>query len=144
MIEISNHGPLITSTNYWGSEHELHGKALVSVNAGAIRILLPRTMRPVLNDWRKCEYAIVSRGPWTDEREENGIEILLEDHGDNPYAMHFGPQSFISGLPSEPPVGQEWVLTVWDQKKHKPHKAMERPCKWRAVEKIPCLKKWSA
>jgi len=64
MIRIDNHGPLITATDYWESEVAAAGKMIVSPNAGAIRVLIPRQLRPVLNDLRAAKYAILSRGPW--------------------------------------------------------------------------------
>jgi hypothetical protein len=69
------------------------------------------------------------------------VEILWEDGSDSPFALHLTPESFDS-LPAEPEAGREWIISVWDLKKNKPHKAVERACHWRRVPMIPWLKPW--
>lgn len=140
-IAIQNHGPLVTGTNYWGSEIERAGKLYVSPNAGAIRVLLPRSQFAAVNELRTAKYAIYSVGPWPEERLPVGSEILWEDGTDNPYCWHLSPESFAM-LPAKPGAGQEWVVSVWVLKKDMPHKAIERPCRWRRVAKIPCMEEW--
>ncbi len=139
MIAIENHGPLILSTNYWQSEQAIAGKLFVSVNAGAIRVLLPSSMRGLLTELRTAKYAVLSRGPWPEVGAVDGIEILWEDGTDSPYCWHLTPASF-DALPAEPPEGRGWVIALWLEKKGKPNKAMERPCHWRRVPQIPYLK----
>lgn len=51
-IRVTNHGPLLLSSNYWKSELAAAGKLFVSVNAGAIRILLPPQLYGDLADMR--------------------------------------------------------------------------------------------
>ena len=139
-IFTQNHGPLIVSSTYLGSEYEQSGKLLCSVNAGAVRILVPRHNRHVLNQWRSAKYAILSRGPWPEMGLAEAVEILWEDGSDNPYCLHLSPESFDPALPGEPPAGQGWIVTAWDCKKGKPHRALEKPCHWRRVPRIPYLK----
>ena len=158
MIQISNHGPLITATNYWESDLARAGKVFVSVNAGAIRVLLPPQLYGALTDMRGAPECVLSRGPWTvdlaSEQAQSmnlprsvetavleGIEIMWDDELDTPYALHLTPASF-DLLPGEPEPGREWVLTVWTAKDGKPHKAMERKCHWRRVDQIPSLAPW--
>lgn len=141
LIEISNHGPLITSTNYWDSELARAGKLFVSVNAGAIRVLLPPAAYDWLSDMRMGRECVLSRGPWPEQRIDEGIEIMWDDGSDSPFALHLTPNSF-DLLPAEPELGREWVLSVWTAKDGKPHKAMDRKCHWRRVERIPCLLSW--
>ena len=143
MIQITNHGPLITSTNYWDSELASAGKLYVSVNAGAIRVLLPPRLYGGLADMRAAPECVLSRGPWPERHEQEGIEIMWDDGSDSPYALHLAPASF-DLLPAEPDAGREWLLTVWTAKDGKPHKSLERKCHWRRVPRIPWLKPWSA
>lgn len=139
MIVTDNHGPLIVSSTFWGSEYEQAGKLFVSVNAGAIRVMVPAGLREAINEWRGAKYAILSRGPWPAQGLQEAVEILWEDGSDNPYALHLSPESF-DLLPAEPPTGRDWIISAWDLKKGKPHKALERACHWRRVPKIPWLK----
>jgi hypothetical protein len=143
LIQVSNHGPLITSTDYFSSELAQRGLVFCSVNAGAIRILLPRERWPDLNDMRQSKYCVLSRGPWPGERKPEAIEIMFEDHSGSPYALHLTPESF-DMLPAEPPPGREWICTAWIEKDGAPHKSLERICHWRRVDKIPCMRAWTA
>jgi hypothetical protein len=149
MIQISNHGPLIIQTNFWDSELAQAGKLWVSVNGGAIRVLLPPQLYGALADMRQAKECVLSRGPWDPRRTAGlhdpleGIEIMWDDGSDAPYALHLTPASF-DMLPAEPDAGREWVLTVWTAKDGKPHKSLERICHWRRVISIPWLKPWSA
>jgi len=138
-IVTDNRGKLIVSSTYWGSEYEKAGKVFVSVNAGAIRVMVPTTMHKAVDDWRAAKYAILSRGPWPEQSLPEAVEILWEDGSDNPYALHLPRESF-DHLPSEPPAGRDWLITVWQLKEGKPHKALERTCYWRRVERLPWLK----
>lgn len=141
-LRIQNHGPLIVASSYWDSDLAAAGKIYCSVNAGAIRLLIPESQRQVIAELRKCAYVILSRGPWPAQRRTEAVELLFEDDTDSPYALQLSPESF-DLLPAEPSPGQEWVLSAWDQKRGRPHKAVERRCLWRRAPKIPWLKPWS-
>ena len=142
MIEIINHGAIILRSNYWESPLAERGLLFCSVNAGAIRVLMPAVRYGDLNDMRAAQYCVLSRGPWPAEKKQDGIEIMWEDGSDSPYALHLTPESF-DLLPAEPEAGREWVLTVYVAKDGIPHKALERRCHWRRVDRIPCLEPWS-
>jgi hypothetical protein len=136
-IQIENHGPLITSTTYWESEYASEGKVIVSPNAGSIRCLLPPAMYPVIGELRQAEYAVVSVGPW---RGMPAVEILWEDHTESPHAWHLTADSCLM-IPGDPGP-QQWTIACWVHKRGQPHKSLERPCHWRRVNKLPCLKPW--
>jgi len=141
-IEIHNHGPLILASNYWESDCERTGKIFLSPNAGAVRLLWPRSLRQAIEDMRAAQYAVCSLGPWPEQRLDQAVEILWEDGSDSPYSVHLSPAS-CGALPGEPAAGREWVISVWDLKKNRPHKALERICHWRRVPAIPWLKPWA-
>jgi hypothetical protein len=140
-IEIINHGQLITSTNYWELAMEAAGKFYISCNAGAIRVLVPRVHRRIIEDMRTAKYCVVSRGPWPDRRLAEAVEILWDDLSDQSFALHVSPESF-DFLPAAPAAGQEWICSAWVVKKGRPHKAVERLCHWRRVPRIPWLTRW--
>lgn len=48
ILELHNHGPLILGTNYWQTDQAAAGKFFCSVNAGAIRLLVPAVRRAAL------------------------------------------------------------------------------------------------
>ncbi len=140
-VRIENHGPLITATNYWESDLARDKKILCSLNAGAVRILLPPVYRPAINDMRAADEVILSRGPWPAMGVAEAVEILFDDCTAEPYVLHLNAASF-DALPGEPPAGREWIITVWDQKKGRPHKCLERPLHWRRVPEIPWMRPW--
>ncbi len=141
IIEIQNHGPLIERTNYYESALSAAGKIYVSINAGAIRVLLPPSKFRDLTQMRQSKYCILSRGPWPEMGLAEAVEIMYEDHSDAPYALHLSPESF-DMLPAMPEAGREWVLYVYSLKMGDLHKSLERKCYWRRVEKIPCMEEW--
>lgn len=141
IITISNHGPLIVASNYWGGELDRAGKLYVSVNAGCIRILVPRSCRNMIEECRSSKYAVLSRGPWPDIRCPEAVEIMFEDGSDMPFSLHLSPESF-DAIPGEPEPGREWTVAMYDSKKGRPHKCLERRCYWRRVPSLPCLKPW--
>jgi hypothetical protein len=141
MITVSNDGQLITSTNYWSTVYAREGKVFCSINAGAIRILLPPSRWNDLSDMSRSQYCILSRGPWPQEKQAEGIEIMFEDFSDSAYALHLTPKSF-NLLPANPERGREWTLAVYVEKDGKPHKSLERVCHWRRVPFIPFMKPW--
>jgi hypothetical protein len=137
-IVTTNDGPLIISSTYWGSDYDQAGKVFASVNAGTIRILLPRTMHQLALECQGAEYAILSRGPWWEKRLDDAIEIVWEDHSDSPYALHLSPSSF-DQMPVEPPAGRQWRIAVWELVAGQPRRACEHPCHYRRVPHLPWL-----
>ena len=143
MIVIENHGSLITSTNYWQSDLARAGKLFVSPNAGVIRVLVPPQYRDMIEAARGSEYAVVSVGPWPvgELTIEKALQILWEDRTPNPYLCIVLPEACLT-FPAEPLPGEAWVISVWDEKKGRPHKAVERRCHYRSVDELPCLLPW--
>ena len=139
IITVTNHGPLILATSYWDSEVEAAGKLWCSCNAGAIRVLVPRSRRSIIPECRTAEYAVLSRGPWPEMRQPDAVEIMWEDGSDSPFALYLAPESF-DLLPAEPPPDREWIVSLWDDRKGEPHKALERRCYWRRVPGIPWMR----
>lgn len=140
MIQIENHGPLLISTNFWGSAEEQAGRYIVSPNAGAIRLLLPRSLEAALKEMGTGREVLISRGPWPEMRLDSATEILFDDATDDPFALHCSLESWLT-LPAADDVGKEWIFTVWTvPRRGRPHKALERPCWYRLVPKIPWLK----
>ncbi len=41
LVSITNDGPGVLETTYWSTEHARKGLLWVSVNAGAVRVLVP-------------------------------------------------------------------------------------------------------
>ncbi len=140
-LRVRNHGPLITETDYWISPLAQRGLIWCSVSAGAIRVLLPPSAYGCLEDMRAGRECVLSRGPWPAERQPEAIEIMWDDGSDSPFALHLTPESF-DLLPAAPEPGREWICSVWTAKDGRPHKALERVCHWRRVDRLPCMRPW--
>jgi len=140
-LHVLNHGPLILRTDYWDTDLARAGKIFCSINAGAIRVLLPPAHYSSLTDMRVADYCVLSRGPWPEEHRAEAIEIMWDDGSDSPFALHLTPESF-DLLPAEPEASREWVVSVWTAKDGQPHKALERACHWRRVPRLPWMRPW--
>ena len=111
VIEVKNDGQRIVSTNYWDTLHADAGRAFCSVNAGAVRILMPPALEDLLPAMQSGKYCVISIGRWPSMRQDQGVEILFQDDTDSPLAMHFSANSF-DVLPGDP-GGKLWTVAVW-------------------------------
>ncbi|MES2705168.1 MAG: hypothetical protein V4726_01065 [Verrucomicrobiota bacterium] len=141
LLKTTNHGPLITSSDYFGSPAETAGKFMVSVNAGAVRVLWPRVRRREIDDMRAAKYVIITRGLWASSPHgpQDGMELLWEDDSPSPYCLHMTDSTLLDAWPAQPQEGEAWIVTVWMWRDTGPCKILERPAHWRAAS-IPCLK----
>lgn len=140
MLSVSNHGPLIVETNFWDLPIERAGNFYLSTNAGAFRLLVPRSQEAAVPEMATAREVVVSRGPWPQVRRAEGIEILFDDGSDSPFALHLSIEA-VDRLPLDSDAGQEWLFTAWTSpRRGKPHQALQRPAWYRRVPQIPYLK----
>jgi hypothetical protein len=140
MFVVENHGPLIVSSNYWDLPAARAGKILVSLNAGAFRLLIPPSAEPSIPDMQTAKECLVTRGPWPEARLPDAFEILFDDRTSNPFALHLAPESF-DRVPEDGDIAIPWVLTAWTGgRRGKPRMVLERPCWYRRADQIPHLK----
>jgi len=138
MLVIENDGQNIVSSNFWDTELNDAGKLFVSVNAGAIRVLVAGTKEAAIQDMETAKYCIVSRGPWPEVGVHDAIELMWDDESDCPFAVQLTPAS-CDLLPGEPTGGRTWICSSWILQDGRPTKVVERECHWRRVSRIPCL-----
>jgi hypothetical protein len=141
-ITIQNDGPEIAHTDYWTSEYAMRGAVFLSINAGCFRLLVPDVLVPAIVEWRAARLVIVSRGPWPERHRGDALEILFEDDTASPYAVHIGteqadrlPIPADRDRPGQPP---RWRFAAWTSG----GKAVELPCRFRAVKRIPWMRAW--
>lgn len=130
-----NNGPELVFTNFWDAEPELKHCAF-SVNAGAIRLLVPECKRSWLPAMVGCEYVIASRLK-TIRPKEVAIEFLFEDHSQTPFSIHTSPEAFLGVFPIADSDTIERKLTIWTQG---PNKVAELPLFIRNVPRLPWMK----
>lgn len=139
IIEISNSGPLIVSTNYWQSELCAKGMCCLSLNARAFRLLLPEALEEAIPDMATGKIAIISR-PRNPCRYD--LEIMLDDGSESPYAIHLSAGQVINWPTREDDGRDDLEFTVWTKPRRDggPHQALRRPAAYRSVPSIPCLR----
>lgn len=163
ILQIANHGPLVVSSNYWDTEHAARGLLYLSINAGALRLLVPHSARQCISDMRPgarhVVLSILQRDRWPDMlrapisadmvTEQMSVpahptgyvaEWLVEDGTAEPWSCHLSAGQ-LDRIPGPDDVGKEWVATVWDRKDGRPHKCLERPAYVQIVPSLPWLRR---
>jgi hypothetical protein len=139
VFQVENNGADITSTNWFDSAEARAGKLFMSCNGGAFRVLVPDSQAAYVAEMRTGRDIVVSRGLWPAVGLADAFELLFDDHTDNPFALQLGADSF-DRIPVRTDEGKSFVLSVWTRG---PVKQFEKPCRYRRVERIPCLKPWA-
>lgn len=144
LLTITNHGPLILSSNYWSSELAARGLLYLSTNAGAFRLMVPLSQRVAISDMRAgAKSIVVSMLPVDRWRPgEYAVEWMVEDGSGSPWSCHLSPGQ-IDRAPGPEDVGRAWIGTVWDLKNGRPHKCLERPAFFQVVPSLPWLRRIS-
>jgi hypothetical protein len=138
-LRIENEGPEISATNYFESEYARRGSFYLTLNAGAFRLLVPPVHESAVAEFRTAREVIVSRGPWPAEGRKDALEILFDDHTDNPFSLHFGAEQ-VDRFPTAEDATGEWVFSAWVRGKAGPTRAYQTKCYYRIVPSLPYLK----
>jgi len=137
MIEITNDGPLIASTNFWDGKYASAGYVFLSWNAGVGRLLIPDSALSMIPETRGAREVIVSVGPWSACGDGQGIEILFEDDSDSPFVIHICSQQTDRLLP-DTDQGGGFEIHVWTRM----GRELAIPGRFRRVDSLPCLRPW--
>ena len=140
MICIRNNGIEIEETNFWDSILARKGYCYVSINASALRLLVPPVHEMQIEEMKTGKKIIVSRGPWPRMGQTDAFEILFDDGSENPFSLHFGTESF-DRLPPRKEIPHQLTLSIWIQSLGgKPQCVWSHHCHYREVARLPCLK----
>lgn len=121
MIQITNNGQAILTSNFWECEFSSRGLIAVSMNAGAFRILLPGSLERFIPEMETGEIVIISKGKMHGKKT---YEFLFEDGTENPYCIHLDERQFVSLQPLDSEHGKSIIVSLWVRG---PQKVMERP-----------------
>ena len=105
-LVITNKGQDITSTNYFSLPHNKAGKFIISLNAGAFRLLIPDSKATEI----RAELEMVSRVQV--EQQGEMAAIILDDGSDDPYTIQTSMNAF-DRRPAASDSGQEFVFSAW-------------------------------
>jgi hypothetical protein len=139
LIQVSNKGQAIASTNYFDCAHAASGLFYLTWNAGAGRLLLPDNQKRALTDMRSAKFVIVSSGPWVEQGRMAALELLFEDHSDSPFVLTIPLAQSDRQLP-ETDQGGGFYISVWTRGGQK----LRLPGRYRKVESLPCLAEWKS
>jgi hypothetical protein len=138
MILVTNSGPLIMASNYWGGELDRQGLAFLSINARALRLLMPRTLEPLIPDMATGKIVVASRPR---NPSKYAMELMFDDGSDSPYCVHLSAGQ-VDRMPPQSDSGRtDLEFTAWTQPRRDdgPHEALRRPAAYRIV---PWAKEW--
>lgn len=133
ILTFGNDGKKLVETNYWESCFHAQGAYVVSLNDGCFRLLLPRNLEPALDDMRACDFVVITRGTYMGR--ESSFEIMFEDHSQEPFSFHSGPENWMT-MPDH----------TWEKKRNdlyvytRDGLALELPCYYRTARKLPYMK----
>lgn len=137
LITIANNGPILVHTNYWESALAHAGLFFLTWNAGEARLLTPDSQLHNLSDMSTAKNIILSRGPWAQINGEVGIEILFEDHSDEPFALYM-ELICMDWCLSQSDHGESFRFSVWTREGIQ----LSLPARFRVVPEIPYLREW--
>lgn len=142
MIQIENEGAEILSTNYWASPLNNEGTIVCSLNAGALRLLIPDVHRDMIFEMLTGKEVIVSKGKVTAKgrgRGRTGYEFLFEDRTDTPFVLTIGENQMVPFQVANTENGKPILVSGWTRG---PKKEFEMWGRFRVVKRLPCLAPW--
>ena len=131
---------LVAETNYWDSILFENGSLFFSVNAGCVRMFLPRleawNIDEILDDsvYETTKYIIISRGIY---QRRDCYEILFEDGTENPYAIFTSADAWDRSISSND-TGASLEFHIYEKRQL----IRRYECRFRFVSTLPCLKPW--
>ena len=141
MFSIVNDGAEIYYTTFWETFLAKEGLIYLSINAGAMRLLVPEAQEDILTDIGGVEYFIATYGKMEglDGRLHDAVELLFEDNSDTPYVLHLGMNQ-TDRSPGNADYGRIDVpITLWTKG---PNKAGSFFRRLRRNDRLPFMKPW--
>lgn len=135
-VMVENNETELVASNYWETEYAINGLFYLSINAGAFRLMVPKSCEHLISEFKTGEYCIISKGPSIMPGHPFMIELLFEDHTDAPYHLILGPRH-IDRNPLSSDAGKKYKMSIWTKGCKK---VMEMDAYYRVVDRIPYLK----
>lgn len=141
LITVENDGEFVAGTNYFSTKRAQDGLAFLSMNAGALRLLVPASIAYVINEVETGRHVVVTHGV----HRQVGLqmyELLFDDGSDSPFSFQILPEQIDRGG-----IG----IAQAASKSRKLHVYLEDSgCRlvatfdvfFRESDYLPCLKPW--
>lgn len=136
-IVIQNAGQAIAGTTFWGSDWAEAGYMYLSINAGALRVLVPARREQDIQEMAGASEVIVSRGRWSLGDGRDAIELMWEDGSRSPFCIQVGMESLDRPIPAAE-QGKGFVVTVWTETGQQG----QWPGRYRVVPEVPWAQPW--
>jgi hypothetical protein len=99
---IENDGEEIKKTNYFESPYARGNKFYLSINGGAVRLLLPPSYIPEFQkEWKLAKRFVLTRKRMIEFGIPDGYEIWLDDKSNDPFKIQMSSNSADRLLPKE-------------------------------------------
>lgn len=112
IISISNNGPDITATNYFETPHARRGLLYLSINAGALRILLPETVATEILKEVRQTVVVVAKFGFNERIGREGVALWFEDGSENPFVFDLSREQCDRALPDDQ-HGKPVIVSIW-------------------------------
>lgn len=132
-VTITNLGPRILATNFWGSELERRVAAAVSMLEGHMRLLVPDLVKPrfigLMQEMAQMQVGVLPTSQW---RDGEMCALFIFDNGVRREFITVGPDLFIGPRPEITGDGQ-FQVSVWVSQEGKPHCLKVLPALWTVI-----------
>lgn len=101
---------------------------LLSFNAGACRVLLPREYELWIADMQTAVIVHITRQPVARLGLSDGLQLMFDDGTETPFMLHSALDGVIDVLPNPEDHGRiDLICTVWIFRRGKPHRSLIKP-----------------
>ena len=141
LFEFGNKGQELLSTNCWESEPTHKGYCYLSLNAGAVRFLVPPVFEKNIKEMvNGVDFVIMTAGKMeTHIGNQDAYEILFEDNSDSPYVIHIMASQSDRKFAQEDFNKKDFPFVIYTAA----GKQNELRGHLRRAKKLPCLKAWN-
>lgn len=142
LLTIGNNSQEITSTNYWESMYNAEGFFYISINAGCVRLLVPERYSidtQFFDDTLSAKQIVLSMlKKYLQEEKRHSVELMFDDHSENPYCIHVAPNQIDRLLlPEDNNKVMRFIAYAKGLRI-----IQDTRCGFRFVNKLPCLLPW--
>ncbi len=135
MIQIESEGQDIIKTNFWNTEWNKKGAVACSLNAGALRLLIPDRNQGFIREMQTAKAVIVSKGKC---RGRTAYEFLFDDGTSTPFSLLIGDNQMVLQI-ADHEHGKPIRVTAWTRGVKK---QFDMEGRFRVVRSLPCLRAW--
>lgn len=142
LLTIGNNSQEITSTNYWELPYNTRGEFYISINAACVRLLIPEKFDAdidfidALLSSKQIILSILKK--YLIEENKLAIELMFDDHSQNPYCIHMGAHQIDRLFLNE----DNNKITRFISYAKGLRVVNDTHCGIRHVNKIPCMSEW--